>query len=56
VSLHSAENLPAIKSDLQNQREVMQAVVAENQRMRVEMEDMREFVRAVQQSGLLNRG
>ena len=56
VSLHSAENLPAIKSDLQNQREVMQAVVADNQRMRVEMEEMQKFLRAVQQSGLLNRG
>lgn len=56
VSLSSVENLPAIKADLQNQREVMQAVVAENQRMRVELEEMQKFVRAVQQSGLLNRG
>lgn len=53
VCLYASENIPVIKAELSNQQENIRALVAENQRMRTEMEDLSVFIRRVKESGLL---
>lgn len=44
VSLYGSENLPAIKADLQSQREVVQSVVNENIMLKRRLDDIQAVI------------